>query len=371
MANTGVSRRPGKGKGKARRLDRLINIATVVAVLLLIAVIALWRIPSQYQILMPASAQSVTPMIAVNGHPPRSGSTGEFLMTFVSEPDSNLLEEILARLDPDATIVPLPPSYSATADHAASVQMMLSSVQTAELVAMCQLGYPDLCHGGVLVQNVASWSKAMGLLKVNDIVVALNGRPVKTSIALRDAMKGIQPGATVRLSVLRGAGSVTVPVRAMRSPQAPHGTVIGMSIADAGPVQLPPRLPYAIKIDPGQIGGPSAGLMFTLGIINRIGSSDLTHGLKIAGTGEIAIDGSVGPIGGIKQKVIGAQWAHARYFLTPCAGGNYTDARKIVGKAMTLVPVNNLSDALTFLRSLGTNGTLKAAFSYATCPPSG
>src|SRR5437879_8753590 len=89
----------------SRRTERLINIATVVVLLLLVAVIALWRIPSQYQILLPATAESVTPKIYVAGHPPQSGR-GDLLMTFVSEPQSNLLDEIFARLDPAATLMP-------------------------------------------------------------------------------------------------------------------------------------------------------------------------------------------------------------------------------------------------------------------------
>jgi PDZ domain-containing protein len=92
--------------------------------------------------------------------------------------------------------------------------------------------------------------------------------------------------------------------------------------------------------------------MFSLGILNRLSPTDLTHGVKIAGTGTINLDGTVGPIGGVKQKVIGAQWAHARYFFVPCTGGNDADATKVVGHSMTLVPVNTLDDALAFLQSL-------------------
>jgi PDZ domain-containing protein len=107
-----------------------------------------------------------------------------------------------------------------------------------------------------------------------------------------------------------------------------------------------------LKIDPGNIGGPSAGLMFTLGILNRLSPTDLTHGHRIAGTGTIALDGSVGAIGGVKQKVIGAEWAQAQYFFVPYDGGNYDDARKDVGSHMMLVPVHTLADALAFLRGL-------------------
>src|SRR5690349_25114419 len=95
----------------SRRVERYLNIATILAVILLVAVIVLWRVPSQYQILLPATAESVSPKIFVAGPPPQSGR-GALYMTFVAEPDSNLPEEVLAPFDPDSTLEPKPPNYS-------------------------------------------------------------------------------------------------------------------------------------------------------------------------------------------------------------------------------------------------------------------
>jgi PDZ domain-containing protein len=97
------------------------------------------------------------------------------------------------------------------------------------------------------------------------------------------------------------------------------------------------------------VGGPSAGLAFTLGILQRFSKTDLTRGHRIAVTGEIALDGSVGPIGGVKQKVIGARWAGAQYFLLPAA--NYDEARPYA-QGLTLVPVHTIDEALAFLKKL-------------------
>jgi PDZ domain-containing protein len=326
----------------------------------------LWRLPSNYEILMPATAQSVNPMISAQGHPLRAGR-GDLLMTFVSEPDSNMLEELIAHLDPDASLQPLPPKYNAAQDAQQNKQLMLSSEQTAELVALCQLGYKDLCSGGMQVQTIESYSKAAGVLKVGDIIIAVDGHPTITADELRAAIAPLKPGAEAAFTIVRNGKTMTVQVPTMTSPTAPHHTIVGFAFVPAPPMQFPSKLPVDVKIDPGNIGGPSAGLMFTLGVINRLSSTDLTQGQRIAGTGTISLDGTVGAIGGIKQKVIGAQWAGARYFLAPCDGGNYSDASKVVGSKMTLVPVTNLSDALGFLHALGPGG-LSKQYKFVTCP---
>jgi PDZ domain-containing protein len=315
---------------------------------------------------MPASAQSVNPMISVQGHPPQSGR-GDLLMTFVSEPDSNMLEELIAHLDPDASLEPLPAQYNATQDQKANQQLMLSSEQTAELVALCQLGYKHLCSGGLQIQTMESYSKAAGILKVGDVIVAVNGHSTITADELRAAISPLKTGVVAAFTVIRSGKTQTVHVRTMQSPTKPYHTIVGFAFVPALPQKFPSKLPVDVKIDPGNIGGPSAGLMFTLGVLNRLSPTDLTHGLKIAGTGTISLDSSVGAIGGIKQKVIGAQWSGARYFIVPCDGGNYTDAKKVVGKKMTLVPVNTLNDALSFLHALGPAG-LSKQFKFATCP---
>jgi PDZ domain-containing protein len=169
---------------------------------------------------------------------------------------------------------------------------------------------------------------------------------------LKAALTKVQPGATVTLVVVRNQQHLTERVPTVKSPTAPHGAALGISIEAAPPLNFPSKLPIDIKIDAGNIAGPSAGLMFTLGILERLSPTDLTHGYKIAGTGTINIDGSVGAIGGVKQKVIGAEWAGAKYFFVPYDGGNYADAQKAVKPGMTLVPVHNLGDALHYLSTL-------------------
>jgi PDZ domain-containing protein len=373
MANIRQPRR--SGSALARRLDRILTVVTIVAVLLLIAVIVAWKVPGPYQIEVPATAQSVTPQIYVAGHSPQSGR-GDLYMTFVAEPDTNLLDDILFHFDPDATIVPLPPNYNQHADQVVNQQLMLSSEQTAELVALCHLGYKTLCTGGVQVQSIEKYSKAKGILKANDVIVSINSTATPTVGALRAALGALKPGATVTLHIIRNGAKLVVDVQTVSQPDAPTHALLGVTLLSASAIPFPAKLPVDIKINPGNIGGPSAGLMFTLGILNRLSPMDLAHGLRIAGTGEIHIDGTVGAIGGVKQKVIGAQWVGSKaaekvkYFLVPCDGGNYVEATKYVGKGMTLVPVNTLDDALKFLNSIGPGGRPNAQYKPATCAAS-
>jgi PDZ domain-containing protein len=349
MDNSQVSAPSGRGS-VLRRVERIVNVLSILVIVILITLFALMHIPSGYQVELPATAQPVSPKIYVAGHPPKTG-WGQLYMTFVSEPDTNLLEQIYGWLDPDASLVPLPPHYSASQYQQETVQMMLTSQQTAELVALCHLGY-KLCNGGILVDSIAPYSKVGKSLQQGDVIISLNGKAVLTPDQLKAALTAVQPGATVSLGVVRNQQHLTPRAPTVRSPAAPHGAALGIYIEAAPPLSFPAKLPVDIKIDAGNIAGPSAGLMFTLGILEQLSPTDLTHGYKIAGTGTINIDGSVGAIGGVKQKVIGAEWAGAKYFIVPYDGGNYTDAKAVVKPGMTLVPVHNLNDALHFLATL-------------------
>jgi PDZ domain-containing protein len=334
-------------------LERALNIVSIAAILILIVVVVLWRIPSPYQILLPATAQRVDPKIQVAGHPPASGR-GQFYMTFVSEPDSNMLQEIFGRLNPDATLVQRQQGVTQSQEQAANAAMMLSSTQTAELVALCHIGYAKLCSSGVQVTAIALYSKAGTMLKVNDVIVAVDGKAVVTPDQLRAALNARPAGSTFDVQVRRTGKDLTLKLMSVASPNEPGRAVLGIAVAPAPPPSIPSTLPIDMKIDPGDIGGPSAGLMFTLGLLSRLSPTDLTKGYCVAGTGTIDLSGAVGAIGGVKQKVIGAQWAHARYFFVPYDQGNYSDAQKVVGKSMTLVPVHTLDDALAFLAKLPT-----------------
>jgi PDZ domain-containing protein len=133
-----------------------------------------------------------------------------------------------------------------------------------------------------------------------------------------------------------------VAVKTVHDPQDPKRTIIGVGIEPAVTITLPLK----VSIDLGRVGGPSAGLAFALDILEELGRN-VDHGLKVAATGEINLDGSVGPIGGVKQKTIGAKQAGVNVFLVP-AGENATEAKRYAG-SMRVVPVETFRQALRAL----------------------
>ncbi len=149
----------------------------------------------------------------------------------------------------------------------------------------------------------------------------------------------------MRLRLRRDGKVLSVTVRTVPSPDDPARAIIGIRVAQAADIELPIK----VSIDLGGVGGPSAGLPFALDVLQELGR-DIDRGRRVAATGEIELDGSVGPIGGVKQKVFGARRAGADVFLVP-AGDNADEARRYAGK-LRIVPVESFQQALSALRTL-------------------
>ena len=145
---------------------------------------------------------------------------------------------------------------------------------------------------------------------------------MRSPVDLRRAIGRVRPGPPVTLTVRRGKELTPLTVRTIADPHNPKRAIIGIFVAPAASI----KLPLKVTIDAGDIGGPSAGLAFALDLLERLGK-DVDHGRKIAATGEINLDGSVGPVGGIEQKTIGVRNSGIRVFLVP-AGDNAAEARR-------------------------------------------
>jgi PDZ domain-containing protein len=198
-----------------------------------------------------------------------------------------------------------------------------------------------------LVDSILAGSHANGLLKVGDVITAMNGTAVLTSADLVNLVSAQKTQALVRLQVQRGTSQLVIDVPLMAPTSPDSGPKIGIEVQTAGFNYHPP-FPVSIVTDK-IAGGPSAGLMFTLSVDNALTSSNLTGGWKIAGTGTINLDGSVGAIGGVKEKVFAAEAVGASYFLCPVA--NYQDALS-VARTIKVIQVVNVGQAIAFLRSL-------------------
>jgi len=336
----------------------LPGTGAIVAFLVVMVVAVTGNIQTNEQILLPLPAEAITAQVLyVAGHPvqPRRGT---LYFTFVQEQPATLLTKLYHQyFDPNATILPNTAIYTTSTPSQQQVDQvqqqnivdMTDSKTAAALAAFNALGkvVPDEY---VSVLQVYKDSKAAGKLRPNDVILAADGHAVHSSQQLIDVLQPVRPGASVSLRIKRQGTStfrLTVPTIA-------HGgrAIIGI-VPQNITLQANPRLPDTITFDTGNVAGPSAGLMFTLGIINRLSSTDLTHGYKIAGTGTIDANGFVGPIGGVKQKVIGARQVGAKYFFVPayCDSNtcNYKEALPYA-KGITLIPVNTVDDALAALR---------------------
>jgi PDZ domain-containing protein len=224
---------------------------------------------------------------------------------------------------------------------------MKVSQEVASVVALRELGYRvPISPGGVRVVAVTSGSHAGGLVRPGDVIVAANGKKVRTRTDLAAVLAGIKPGGKVKITVRRGGKKLTLSIRTTADTQDPKRTIIGVL-----PIQaLSVRLPFPIKFNLRKVGGPSAGLAFALELLEKKGR-DVDQGYKVAATGEIQLNGSVTRIGGIKQKTIGARKSRVDVFLVPIDGDNAREAKRYAG-GLKIIPVKSFQQALQALATL-------------------
>src|SRR5579859_1705599 len=194
------------------------------------------------------------------------------------------------------------------------------------------------------VDTIVATEKGMpaaGVLSKGEVITAVNGQPVGCRADPSTLLRRVRAGTTVELTIRRGSQLRRIRIRTTQFQGYP---VIGVQIVESF------VFPFAVKINIGNIGGPSAGLMFALGIIDKLGPVNLTGGRFIAGTGEIEPNGTVQPIGGIQQKMVGARSKGATVFLTPAA--NCQDAAGAVPAGMRLIKVSTLAGAVSALEAL-------------------
>jgi PDZ domain-containing protein len=223
---------------------------------------------------------------------------------------------------------------------------MTDSQKIAAVVALSQLGYTVRARtGGVTVLLVTKDAPAADLLRPGDVILSVNGRKVTSVLALRTALEAKHPGTTVKLGFRRGGKVREATIKTVADPEDAKRAIIGVTASD----ELTVKLPVPIRFDAGGVGGPSAGLAFALDILQELGRN-IAHGKKIAATGELALNGAVGPIGGVKQKTLGAREAGVDVFLVP-AGDNAREARRYA-KDLPILSVKNFQQALRALATL-------------------
>lgn len=335
---------------KSVRASRPSGTAALVASAILIVAVLNIQVP--YFALTPGPAQDVGRLIVINGAP-TTPVKGQLLLTTVSLHEIRVAEAIRGWFDPTTAILSrsaiIPPGSTEDQVEQRTTAQMEQSHVSAAAAALGLLGYEVTIEpSGVRVRAVGRDVPAAAILKQGDVVVGADGQPVKQAEDLVAAIKRHKVGDDIGLRIVRGSQTVDVSTSTIGRPEDPADPIIGVEIETIPNI----RLPLAINIESMGIGGPSAGLMFALGIYDLLDEKDLTAGRIIAGTGEIGIEGNVGAVGGIRQKVESARRVQADVFLVPTGELGQACA---VAKEMPVVGVDNLQQAVEALRA--THGT--------------
>jgi Lon-like protease len=335
---------------------RLITLL-IAGVCVLIGLVVAAVVPVPYVALTPGPTLNTLGSVNPNGKPPiiqiaghrtypTSGNLNLVTVSYTGGPGSNfnIFSALRAWLTPDDAVVPASEIYSPGQTQQQVVQQdtqqMLGSQEDATAAALCYLNISFKT-----VDTVAAAVKgtpAAGVLLRGDVITAVDGQQVNCHHDVVNMIRDRKPGAPVTIAVDRNGATKTF---TLTTKNVAGQAVVGIQLSPAKYA-----FPFTVKINLPDIGGPSAGLMFALGIIDKLSPSSLTAGRFIAGTGEISPTGAVQPIGGIQQKMAGARAAGATIFLTPAA--NCPDTAGAVPSGLRLVRVSTLTGAITELNAV-------------------
>ncbi|MGY1915552.1 YlbL family protein [Blastococcus sp. SYSU DS0973] len=328
-------------------MTRRSAVLSVGAVLLLLFGLLGTSVPVPYVAQVPGPTFDTLgeidgePIIAVEGRE-RNEVEGALNLTTVgvSRGGLSLVQAVRGWFDDEVSVVPeesvYPPDRSEEETRQVNRQAFLTSEQAAESLALGELGYPQK----VVVREVPEGSQSEGRLEEGDALESVDGQPVPNTDVLADVLTGIPAGTSVPVTYTRLGEPGTTEVTTGAA-EGREGSLLGISVLDQ------PAAPFDVDIQVADVGGPSAGLMLTLGILDLVGEEDLTGGAVIAGTGTIDLEGDVGPIGGIALKMVAARDIGAEVFLVP--EGNCAEAVAAPDTGVPTARVATLDDALEAL----------------------
>ena len=309
-----------------------------------------------YYAIAPGSAIDTAQFVTVDGarsHP----AEGKILLTTVSLGKVTLWEAIEGWLDPGVDVVQErviigDRDIDEQQLREENLQLMADSRQKAIGVALEQLGYDAVTGAGAEIVGIVAGTPAEGLVAVGDTILAVDGLPIQLDIDAIRAISGRSPGDSARLDVQAPDGTVrSVEVSFVARTDDPSRAFLGVELTTKS---LSFDVPFEIDVRSEQIGGPSAGLAFTLELIDLLTEGELTGGEIVATTGTIELDGSVGEVGGVAQKTLAVKRAGATLFLVP--SGELEIARRFAGDDLRVEPADSITDALAVLATVGGNG---------------
>jgi len=329
--------------------------------------------PTPYA-LTPASADTVNDRIVFGDLPvgvERFGTSNAFHFVTVTSPEQSVLSWFAGRNDPSIDFMTEEDKFGVRTPSQRrefNLQMMRTAAQEAQYVALTTLGFDvDITPGEVIVQDVlcktpgeagecAEWFPSDEQIDPADRILEADGVALDSVDDLSAVLDGKEPGDTVDLRIERpGNGESDVTVELSASPDDPDRTIIGFIPFDTAAITLP----FEVDIRTDDIGGPSAGLAFALAMIDELSPGDLTGPQEVAVTGTISLDGSVGAIGGLTQKVSAVHQNGIKVFLVPASQGELDDPARLqrlddAGRGeVEIIPVATLDEALAALEQLG------------------
>lgn len=358
-----------------------IALAVTVAIAVLAVAPAAWvaeaenprvgEIQSTPYARVPSSAQPVQDRVRfgdLEGRAEVFGSASSVYFVTVTEPRQSILSYLVGRDEAAVEFLTEEQKFGVQTPEQRRVfalESMRTSEQVAQFVALRALGFEvDIVPGEVLIQQMVCLeasddgrtcvreSPSAAVLQPGDRLLTAEGVSLGAVEDLTRVLQGRRPGDTIEVTLDRPrVGELTVEVELTVSPQDPERTIVGFVPFDTRRVELP----FELDIDTGRIGGPSAGLAFTLTLIDELSPGDLTGGVDIAVTGTINLDGTVGAIGGLRQKASAVAQVGVSVFLVPTAQGeaDIEAARRAGGPDLRIIPVASLDEALAVLESLG------------------
>ncbi|HIS28198.1 MAG TPA: PDZ domain-containing protein [Candidatus Avamphibacillus intestinigallinarum] len=328
------------------------SVVTLLVTILIVYVLALYKLP--YYIYKPGGADALDPVVSVEGG---YKSKGDMHLVTVSGGQATPVSFVLAKMLPYYEVQPIenviPEHISEKEYMDAQLHMMESSQEAATVVAYEAANADiDIKYDGVYVVSVVKGMPAEGKLKAGDEIKQVDSKKINNSDDLLDYVKKKKSGDKIKVHFERENKQKSVHVTLQEFEELNDKIGIGIQLVTNRDVHVKPK----VHFESGDIGGPSAGLMFALKIYDELKEEDLTHGKQIIGTGEIDYEGNVLPIGGIDKKVVAADKEGGDIFFAPnengTKGSNYEIAKKTaddIGTDMKIVPVDTFKEALDYL----------------------
>jgi PDZ domain-containing protein len=323
----------------------IVSISALVAVL----VVAPLGAPSPYFLITPGGTYDISSRLRIPDEYRKP--VGRMAFTAVYEQEANWGEVAHARVAGRAEIVPAvairPPGTTQEQVNETNKRLIDESKPVAAVVALRAAGYPvEITGQGARVESLIEGFPASNVLQVGDIIVAVDGQAIETTSSLIQAIARHHVGDLVTLTIRRGDETQTLDLGTKESPSEPGRPVVGVTVST---YLFDVRMPFQVDIESDNVGGPSAGFMFALGILDGVTDGDLTRGYFVAGTGTIAQDGTVGAVGGAAEKALAAEQDGAQLFLVP--KDDAEEAHRWV-RSVQVVPVERFEDAIHALCAL-------------------